>query len=527
MSAPGPPPAEPGPPDEGAPPEEARRREEQALRTSEAKFRAAFYNAATGIHLLDGDGHVLEHNQVLASMLGYSAEEMRGMHLRQLLDPEQLEGAETALREMALGKRDASTGERRYRGKDGRTHHAVVRATAVRDSKGAFQYAIAMVEDVTEKRALEAQLLLADRMSALGTLAAGVAHEINNPLAFILSNLTYALEELARTGTAPGEVVRALEEAREGSVRVREIVRDLKTFSRPEEGLDEEVDLPTVVRSAMNLAQNEIRHRAQLEVDLRPVPPVSASAHRLGQVFLNLLINAAQAIPEGQADRHRIRVACRQEGGRVVVEVSDTGAGIAEEHLHRIFEPFFTTKPVGVGTGLGLSVCHGIVTAVGGEITVESRPGATTFRVTLPATIAAAAAAEEPTRPRARRGRARVMVVDDEPMVARAIARTLSAHEVTVLQSGAAALARLRQDPGYDVILCDLMMPELNGMELHERLLLEAPCACERLVFMTGGAFTPQAREFLERVPNPRVDKPFEPAALRALVEGLVAAHRH
>jgi two-component system cell cycle sensor histidine kinase/response regulator CckA len=118
------------------------------------------------------------------------------------------------------------------------------------------------------------------------------------------------------------------------------------------------------------------------------------------------------------------------------------------------------------------------------------------------------------------------MVVDDEPMVARAIARTLSAHEVTVLQSGAAALARLRQAPGYDVILCDLMMPDLNGMDLHERLLLEAPCACERLVFMTGGAFTPQAREFLERVPNPRVDKPFEPAALRALVEGLVAAHR-
>ncbi|HYS79079.1 MAG TPA: ATP-binding protein [Anaeromyxobacteraceae bacterium] len=517
---------EPGRPDEGAPPGGERRSVEEALRASEAKFRTAFFNAGIGIHLVDANGRVLEHNQVLSTMLGYSPEEMRGMHLRQLLDAPHTDGAEEALQEMVRGHRDAFTGERRYRGKDGRIRHAVVRATAVRDEQGAFQYCIAMVEDVTEKRALEAQLLFADRMSALGTLAAGVAHEINNPLAFILSNLTYALEELARTGTAPGEVVRALEEAREGSVRVREIVRDLKTFSRPEDRPDEEVDLPAVLRSAMNLAQNEIRHRAQLEADLRPVPPVSASAHRLGQVFLNLLINAAQAIPEGQADRHRIGVVCRAEGAQVVVEVSDTGVGIPEELLPRVFEPFFTTKPVGVGTGLGLSVCHGIVTAVGGDITVESRPGATTFRVLLPAADAPAPAAEEPPRPPARRTRVRVLVVDDEPMVARAIARTLSAHDVTVLHSGAAALERLRQDAGYDVVLCDLMMPEVNGMDLHERLLLEAPATSERLVFMTGGAFTSQAREFLARVPNARVDKPFEPAALRALVDGLVAVHR-
>ena len=171
-------------------------------------------------------------------------------------------------------------------------------------------------------------------------------------------------------------------------------------------------------------------------------------------------------------------------------------------------------------------MCHGIVTAVGGDITVESRPGATTFRVVLPAADAPPPAVEEPPRPPARRTRARVLVVDDEPMVARAIARTLSAHDVTVLHSGAAALERLRQDAGYDVVLCDLMMPEVNGMDLHERLLLEAPATSERLVFMTGGAFTPQARDFLARVPNARVDKPFEPAALRALVDGLVAVPR-
>jgi PAS domain S-box-containing protein len=498
------------------------RRAQEALHTSEAKFRAAFEGAGMGIHFVDADGRILEHNNVLATMLGYGAEELRGRSVCELVDPSQAQSSLTALREMVEGRRERAVEERRYRTKQGGFTNTVVRATVVRDERGAFQYAVGVVEDVTDKRALEAQLLFADRMSALGTLAAGVAHEINNPLAFVLSNLSYAIEELERISGGPTEVTRALEEAREGAVRVREIVRDLKTFSRPEERPDEEVDVRAVLRSAMNLAHNEIRHRAQLEVDLQPVPPVLASAHRLGQVFLNLLINAAQAIAEGQADQNRIRVACRAFGPRqVAVEISDTGCGIPAEHLSRIFEPFFTTKPVGVGTGLGLSVCHGIITALGGDIAVESRPGATSFRVTLPAVALAASSGEG--QPAAAAGRARILVVDDEPMVTRALARILAMHDVTVLNSGPEALAQLQTGPAYDVVLCDLMMPDMTGMELHERLCAGGTTPSDRLVFITGGAFTPQAREFLARVPNPRVEKPFEPAALRALVDGLVA----
>jgi PAS domain S-box-containing protein len=497
------------------------RRAQVALRASEAKFRAAFESAGMGIHFVDPEGRILEHNNFLSAMLGYAPGELRGRSLGEVLDPTHVSPALASLREMVEGRRDRMVEERRYRKDNGSFAHVVVRATAVRDERGAFQYAIGVVEDVTEKRALEAQLLFADRMSALGTLAAGVAHEINNPLAFVLSNLSYAIEELERTSAGPTEVTRALEEAREGAVRVREIVRDLKTFSRPEERPDEEVDLRAVLRSAMNLAHNEIRHRAQLEVDLQPIPPVLASAHRLGQVFLNLLINAAQAIAEGQADQNRIRVTCRAFGPRqVAVEISDTGCGIPAEHLSRIFEPFFTTKPVGVGTGLGLSVCHGIVTGLGGDIAVESRPGATTFRVTLPAVSLAMAGAGEAA---AAAGKARILIVDDEPMVARALARILAMHDVTVLNSGPEALERLQTEPAYDVVLCDLMMPEMTGMELHERLCQAGTTPCDRLVFITGGAFTPQARAFLARVPNPRVEKPFEPAALRALVDGLVA----
>ena len=242
--------------------------------------------------------------------------------------------------------------------------------------------------------------MLADRMASVGTLAAGVAHEINNPLAFILANVEFALAELRGRGGRATEVLRALGEARDGGLRVREIVRDLKAFSRAGRGGQRAVDLRRVLQSALGLAQNEIRHRARLEVDVGDIPPVMGSEHRLGQVFLNLLINAAQAIPEGRAAENVVRaITATAPDGRALVEISDTGTGIPPDVLPRIFDPFFTTKPVGVGTGLGLSICHGIVSGLGGEIHVESTLGrGTTFRVLL-AAARPARARRTPPRP--------------------------------------------------------------------------------------------------------------------------------
>ncbi len=236
----------------------------------------------------------------------------------------------------------------------------------------------------------DVKLLFADCMASMGALAAGVAHEINNPLTFVVANLAYTLDAVSQIEPRPVEALRALEDAQEGVERVRNIVLDLKMFSRSEEGADEPVDVRRILRSAANLVSNEVKHRARLRLELGDVPPVLANFHRLGQVFVNLMINATQAIPEGAADRHVIAASCRPDpDGRVCVEVSDTGCGIPSEVLPRIFEPFFTTKPVGVGTGLGLAVCHRIVTRLGGTIDVESREGeGTTFRVRLPALAA-------------------------------------------------------------------------------------------------------------------------------------------
>jgi signal transduction histidine kinase len=255
----------------------------------------------------------------------------------------------------------------------------------------------ALLEETVRQRTAElqeanAQLLFADRLATVGQLAAGVGHEINNPLAFILSNLEYARRELERPQDTPAprereEVLAALSEAHEGAERVRLLVQDLKLLSRSDDAAAGPVDLEAVLRSASKMATHEIRLRARLVVRSEPIPPVHGNAARLCQVFLNLLINAAHAIPEGAVERHEIALVTRRESdSRVVVEVRDTGSGIPAENLERIFRPFFTTKPVGVGSGLGLSVCQRIISAHGGDISVESELGrGTTFRVVLPA----------------------------------------------------------------------------------------------------------------------------------------------
>ena len=504
-----------------------RKRAEEALRASEAKFRAAFEFATVGILLMDAEGRLVETNRAIRRILGRGEDDLRGFTFADVHAAPDRPSAAAILRQMREGVVSAVELPRRLLRKDGTLADVIVRASALRDEAGAFGFALAVVEDVTEKKRLEAQLVLSERMASVGTLAAGVAHEINNPLAFILANLDYAVGDLRSAAVEP-DVLRALREARDGALRVREIVRDLKAFSRADAEARETVDPRRVLQSALGLAQNEIRHRARLEVEMGEVPLVSASEHRLGQVFLNLLINAAQAIPEGSAAVNVVRaVTSAAPDGRAVVEIHDTGSGIAPDVLPRIFDPFFTTKPVGVGTGLGLAICHGIVSGLGGEIRVDSAPGrGSVFRVLLPPARPSAnppAPTDDAASTPARRGR--ILVVDDEALIGRAVSRILSPqHDVVTHTSARAALDELAAGGrGFDLVLCDLMMPDMTGMELHARFREIAPILADRTVFLTGGAFTGSAREFLARVPNARIEKPFEPEALRTLVARMLA----
>jgi len=411
--------------------------------------------------------------------------------------------------------------EYRMRRANGQYANVYDRGIVIFDDAGKPVRMIGAIMDITERRELQARLLLADRMASVGTLAAGVAHEINNPLAYVIANVDIAAQELRKRATP--QLMRALDvlaEAKDGAERVRRIVGDLKTFSRADDAVRERVDLRDVVDSSINLAMNEIRHRARLVRELNEVPRVDANAGRLGQVVVNLLVNAAQAIPEGEANKNEIRVRTRTDGsGRAVLEVEDTGPGMPPDIRARIFDPFYTTKPVGEGTGLGLTICHGIIAALGGSIEVESDVGTgALFRVVLPparesdrvtrSPVPSVAIATEP-----RQGR--VLVVDDEPMIGRAVQLMLEdVHEVVPVVSARDALEQLERGEEYDAIVCDLMMPEMTGMDLYHELTRKSPHMAQRIVFLTGGAFTPRARAFLESVPNGRLEKPFDGAAL-------------
>ncbi|WP_224249901.1 sensor histidine kinase [Hyalangium gracile] len=245
-------------------------------------------------------------------------------------------------------------------------------------------------ESLQQLRLTQSQLLFADRMAAVGRLAAGVGHEINNPLSYILSNLRFIQRELGREEAARlperEEMLTAVNDARDGAERVRDIVQELKTLSRPDELTLGPVDLRTVVQGSLRIASQELRGRARVVEDFQEVPTIQGNGPRLGQVVLNLLINAAHAIEPGRAEENEVRVLVRASGSKsVIVVVSDTGSGIPPENLERIFEPFFTTKPVGMGTGLGLSVCRTIILSLGGTLEVESEVGrGSTFRITLP-----------------------------------------------------------------------------------------------------------------------------------------------
>ncbi len=252
---------------------------------------------------------------------------------------------------------------------------------------------VAVFRDVTVERAAHARMLVSERMASLGTLAAGVGHEINNPLMAVLGNIDMAAGDLRRLQrqypdlAGLGELADELRDAREAGDRVRNIVRDLKLFSHSDEESRGEVRVEQALESSIRMVWNEIRHRAKLVRDYKPVPPVYANESRLGQVFLNLIVNAAQAIPDGRANQNEIRVVTSlADDGRVRVEITDSGSGMPPEVAAQLFTPFFTTKPIGVGTGLGLSICHQLVTAVGGEIVVETELGkGTTFTVLFPA----------------------------------------------------------------------------------------------------------------------------------------------
>ncbi len=401
---------------------------------------------------------------------------------------------------------------------------------------------LVLIRDVSNVRRLREQLYRGERLAAVGSLAMGVAHEINNPLTAVVVNIDFVRDVLSQieaesSATTPEadasqqlgrfrEAHEALDDALQGANRVADVVREIKTFAHPGDERPSSVDVTAVLESATRLVNNQIRHRARLSCDFAGVPAVWGNFARLEEVFINLLVNAAQAIEPGKADENEVRVsAFVAHDGRVVVEIADSGSGIQSDDLERIFDPFFTTKPVGTGTGMGLSVSQAIVAGFGGEITAtSSSTSGTVFRVWL-------SAAGEPMRSRlstrAPSGlpmRARIAVIEDEQLGGRALKRALGAdHDVFVNEQAHAVLDQIEQGAKFDVILCDVMMPVMTGVEFHRRLVASHPEQAKRLVFITGGAFTEDERKYLEHIDNQTLEKPVSIATLQRVISEMLA----
>ncbi|HWL88748.1 MAG TPA: ATP-binding protein [Polyangiaceae bacterium] len=531
----------------------------EELRTIEERYRTLFERAPVGVFLYDERLRVTDANPHLARIWHLRTDvPLIGYDLRGARDPCFL----PALQKVFDGEEGHYEGP--YKTKASGDIQLAVDAWPLRDGHGVVSGGMAFVEDITERHRMEralserkliqARLLQSDRMASVGTLAAGVAHEINNPLAYVKANLDVLAsrripqlavllraaeeERIDMLGEVPDENVYELSErlaqvstmvdlAREGAERVRTIVRDLKTFSRADEETMTPIDVARVLDASVNMAWNEIRHRARLIKEYGDLPPIEANESRLGQVFLNLLVNAAQAIPEGRANEHEIRVRTHLDADeRVVVAVSDTGSGIPPDSLGRIFDPFFTTKPVGVGTGLGLWICQGIVTALGGEIAVDSEPGrGTTVTCTIPQRYARsqppATRSESPRS--ARRGR--ILVIDDEPALGPSLAIALSdEHDVVSTASGREALELLGRDDRFDLILCDLMMPDITGMDVYESLKEHRQELAARMIFVTGGSFTQRSTDFAEAIAQRILEKPFDVQHVRELVRARISS---
>jgi len=481
----------------------------------ERGFRALVEHAPDAI-VVSREGIVLYANAAAARLLGHEfAEELIGKPMS-FLEPREAETMRRRIQQIAETGGSLVPREYPARRKDGTWITAEIASTII-EFDGA-PAVLAYARDVTERQRLRSQIAHADRLASLGMMAAGVAHEINNPLTFV----GLAAEMLGRR--VPESEAALVRDVRSGIDRIAAIVRDLKFFGRNEEEPQGAVDLAIAIASAERLVAHEIRARAQLESELGELPAVLGVARRIEQVFVNLLLNAAFAV-ENKPDG-RITISAETASDRVVVAVHDNGVGIEPDKLDKVFEPFFTTRG-GSGTGLGLSICRDILVRAGGDLTAKSSPGeGTTMTVTLVRANKERSSLKTipAPPPQADGSMRRILVVDDEPLIVSSLLVALSRSADVLGETSAERALQLLQTGIFDAVVCDVMMPSITGIDLHQQVVAKNPALASKFVFMTGGTYTARARDYLESVSNPRLTKPFEIRDLVAAIEAVSTA---
>ena len=496
------------------------RRSEQALRDSEARLAGFMMHAPIGMYLKDAEGRYLLANPEMAQVFGRPVNEVLGKTAGDLLTPEvaamvaeQDALVRAELRPVAL--------EERTDGRDDYTWALVVRFPVDRGEGieiGGFYIDITALRRSEEAldRSREA-LVQAEKLAAMGSLLAGVSHELNNPLAAMIGQAIMLEEDLA----GRPEAERAAK-VRTAAERCGKIVQSFLAMARQRPPVRQPVDVNAVVHDALRIASYGLRTASIAVEDALAdgLPQIQADPDQLHQVVINLIVNAQQSL-QGQVGARRIRVASRCEADRLVIEVADNGPGVSPQVAPRIFEPFFTTKPMGSGTGVGLSLAHGILAAHGGRIELDEAQDGACFRITLPIDCEASGETAAPSEPYAVAAR-HVLVVDDEPDVADTLAEMLRRMGLRVTVAlGAGQARKAVAQGGIDLVLSDLGMPGEDGIALHGWLCEAYPALAAQTAFVTGDTLGARAQAFLRDSGQPVIEKPFTPASLRAALAEL------
>lgn len=499
----------------------------ESVEKSEARFRSVVESIPEAIWITEDD-RITYANPALISLLGLSRSEDLPEHLLGFLHHDDVADIKARVESLPNGLATHAEFRVTVRGGSTRTVEASVIAVAI-DERRAILW---IGNDVTQRRELEAQLIQADRLAVLGTLAAGMAHAINNPLSYTLLNLEHVSRRLKHLDVEReyhSEARVRLAEAHDGAERVAKVVRQMRSLSRVKTSAPSPVDVRAVVDGVLAMVGNELRYRGQLTTQCDAAPRVWAREGELEQAFLGLLLYVARSLPDQPNSEREIRVTTGTDpDGNALFSVSDDGPPMSTDARARLFDPFAS----GDAQGLGLAMCQAVLTSLGGRLDVESQPRVgTTFRVMLPASADPAAESRRSLAPPLRLSdtpppvRARVLVIDDDPGVTSTLYAMLEAHhDVTSVNDAREGLNLLLGPTEFDIVFCDLVMPELSGMELYCAVELNQPLRLERIVFMTGGVFTPEAHRFLARVPNARIEKPFSLARVEQLLAG-VSAH--
>ncbi len=506
-----------------------RKRADEALRVSEASYRAIFNAAEDAIFVHDVQtGAIVDVNLKACATFGYTREEFRTIDIGALGTGESPYRQEDAMGLLARAYAgELLSVEWHGKSKDGslRWHEVFVKRVTI----GGQERILALAHDITEKKRASEELARQreslyqrEKLAALGSLLAGVAHELNNPLSVVVAR-TVLLEEQGDPTTRSAAL-----KIRTAAERCARIVRTFLAMARQQQPERGPVAVNDVVVAALDITSYAIR-TSSIEVTLdlaKDIPHILADADQLHQVLLNLIINAQQSLQDRPAPRWiRVTSVYDKTADVIRVAVADSGPGIPQHLRARVFEPYFTTKPVGVGLGVGLAVSLGIVEAHGGTLTVDCPiDGGAVFTITLPVGAVGVAAVEAASAPRAS-GRPRtILVVDDEPEIRETLAAILTGahHRVTTAGSGREALERMAGGQ-YDVILTDIRMPDIDGQALYQEIGQRWPTRAGRVVFVTGDTLTSTLRDFVAESGRPVIEKPFLPSEVRRIVAEVAA----